>query len=521
MRVINSRNANGKVFVQDGRRTNGTESPSLERCSTPVAKAWNLAAANLTSTTLPASGSAPRVGVPQQTTETVPNISLTLANRYVDPETGAVFGMKRLPPSLGIDPGICGQGVLAPGLALVGVPSNINLADEVAAKNILSHAVKYLLANCSMRNPMPHMETRSWLLGNVHILLYQGTNAIGEENYNSAWVVRAQVLQPNQEMRDYQNKLANVARSQAQRTNTQSSLVPRDANGFYELNLSVGGVRLNQYWPIECNARSDGLRAQSPDDDQYISSGVGFAAAESQNDLHMLLDSRFVHDLLEHVKRESRAACEDDFQMGRSNGFTSIPNSYRVSMGECYNSNPNPWMCNLVATLHRGQQEWVVQNYYRDRVLQAQAIQRAAQNEQLRAAAEKQSRHDTFAKQYRVQSWVYSEDVIANPFQFQHNPIAIYGRFVQMLSATEALFDGTHVEFRAAPSAFGAVPLPSSRGGSYIVSGVRSEQFTGNEQVVLAVRVAGTKQTSSIGTTPDLRYLGAYVCRSNCFAEIW
>lgn len=60
---------------------------------------------------------------------TLPSLSFDVENIYTDAETGAVFGLRRQPPSLGLDPRLCGYGVVVPGLVIVRVPTNVRLAD--------------------------------------------------------------------------------------------------------------------------------------------------------------------------------------------------------------------------------------------------------------------------------------------------------------------------------------------------------------------------------------------------------
>lgn len=265
---------------------------------------------------------------------------------------------------------------------------------------------------------------------------------------------------------------------------------PADSNGyFYKSDPTVNGLRIFSRLSITCNVPGDGVMNGgffgeenfSPNDhfnDNQLSTIAGGQAK--------LLDDNFVRALLAHIVSEDRA-CALDPKKGNL-----APNNYRVFIDEGSNSVAS----SLVAVMFGDKGTWKIFNYYRDRVSKQQTVQLAAASNLRRLAALRVANVQSFVARFGIKSFEKSSAIIANPFLFKGTVVGIRGTFVRMLSENEALFSG------------------ECCGNNLIVSSVPATRFRGNEQVVLALKVRGTRVYEQT-TIPDVQYLGDHACTMN------
>jgi hypothetical protein len=138
----------------------------------------------------------------------------------------------------------------------------------------------------------------------------------------------------------------------------------------------------------------------------------------------------------------------------------------------------------------------------RDRAVQEEAERRRAEvttQEQNRIAmAERAKRiavQRAFASKFGVQKFSTLGQLIANPFLFRNQIVGVNLSFVRMISEDEALF-----------ASFGVNQI--------VVRNVPTTRFRGNESIVLAVRMIGTKRMGGGVTLPFGSYIGFYECKS-------
>ena len=134
-----------------------------------------------------------------------------------------------------------------------------------------------------------------------------------------------------------------------------------------------------------------------------------------------------------------------------------------------------------------------------------QQAQQQAQNEALRSAQNKQAIQTKVRLDLGYQSFVRSEDLVANPFVYKGTVVALQTVFVRMLSENEALF---------------SLMRNFLTRDEVVATAVPSTMFRGNEEMILGIRVLGTRTVKTPGgevTLPYGEYVGAYKCsQPNC-----
>jgi hypothetical protein len=125
---------------------------------------------------------------------------------------------------------------------------------------------------------------------------------------------------------------------------------------------------------------------------------------------------------------------------------------------------------------------------------------RQAAAEQQRLAQAKQAVRGKFTADFSVTEFVRNDIFASNPFIYKTKVVGISAQFVRMVAEDEAVFRS---------------------GDQYlIIDRVPATRFSGSPQVVLAIKGAGTKQTSALGaplTLPSGSFVGAFSCRmANC-----
>jgi hypothetical protein len=121
---------------------------------------------------------------------------------------------------------------------------------------------------------------------------------------------------------------------------------------------------------------------------------------------------------------------------------------------------------------------------------QLRAQQEAAEIEKNRVAQAKMAIRAPFISENKPDTWASDAEVTANPFLYKGKVVGIRSRFTRMVSETDAIFTFNNV---------------------IQITGVPSTRFRGSEDVVLAVKILGTKDTLPYG-----EYIGAYVCTQGC-----
>jgi hypothetical protein len=110
------------------------------------------------------------------------------------------------------------------------------------------------------------------------------------------------------------------------------------------------------------------------------------------------------------------------------------------------------------------------------------------------------------AADFGIQSWVSTDQLIANPFAYKNSVVAVMVQFDRMISESDALFVSPYVQH------------------VLHVSKVPSTMFRGSENVVLAGRVTGKRiLKNALGMEvdiPSLEYVGVYNCANNTCQEL-
>jgi hypothetical protein len=139
--------------------------------------------------------------------------------------------------------------------------------------------------------------------------------------------------------------------------------------------------------------------------------------------------------------------------------------------------------------------KWEGENRIGQKIRQRQLEQLA--REQTRQDAQGQVQKVTLRQklilQYGIDTWASRRELVANPFSFRGRIIGVSVSFGQMLSDKEAIF---------------------SSDGELVVTRVPSTMFRGNESVILAAKVVGTKSmrtaTGSEITVPYLEFVSTW-----------
>jgi uncharacterized protein len=146
---------------------------------------------------------------------------------------------------------------------------------------------------------------------------------------------------------------------------------------------------------------------------------------------------------------------------------------------------------------------------YRDRnnwVIEGNSYQ--AKQQAQRIAQAKENLRNGFIAKYGIQQWANRSNIAANPFVFKDKVVGIVAMFGRMISENEAVFGNIDCASGYAGYCGDAVTL----------SNVPPTAFTGKENLVIAIKVLGTRTISAPnGNTivPDLKYLGSFKCQFN------
>ena len=210
-------------------------------------------------------------------------------------------------------------------------------------------------------------------------------------------------------------------------------------------------------------------------------SGEAFIEVAIQlSDRRLFLDGNFVSVLVDELTNRARARCGvQDFRGDLQISVLGAPGAGNLSGGK-----------NL------GQPFRITSNSFPNR-LSADQQQQQAQMQAQQAAIARGNLRSSFTSQNRVQSWPTDATLVANPFAYKGQVVALPVDFERMMSENEAVFRG-HAN------------------GQLIVSNVPTTKFRGAESLILAVLDRGLRTirgaTGEI-SVPDLQYVGSYICR--------
>jgi hypothetical protein len=140
--------------------------------------------------------------------------------------------------------------------------------------------------------------------------------------------------------------------------------------------------------------------------------------------------------------------------------------------------------------------KWDGENRIGQRIVRQRQLEQFAQ-EQMRQEQQGQGQRvllrQKIISNYGIETWPNRRDLIANPFGFRGRIIGLSVSFVQMLSEKEAVFSG---------------------GGEFVVTRVPPTMFRGNESVILAAKVIGSKGMKTLTggeiAVPYLEFVGAW-----------
>ncbi len=142
-----------------------------------------------------------------------------------------------------------------------------------------------------------------------------------------------------------------------------------------------------------------------------------------------------------------------------------------------------------------------LRNYAAERHNAELRIQAAHQAAQARTAE-----HERFSKEFGVQQWVSRAELIANPFVFKDQVVAVRANFIKMTDANEALFGENTCADKLCGDTITLLKVPTTA-------------FKGNETLVLAIKANGTREIKG-STIPNLEYVGSYICKQNRCSDI-
>jgi TPR repeat protein len=132
-----------------------------------------------------------------------------------------------------------------------------------------------------------------------------------------------------------------------------------------------------------------------------------------------------------------------------------------------------------------------------------QEAQRKYALQQQIISQQKQAIREKFQSDFNVQQYPSMGDLASNPFRFKGSVVAVPTNFAKMMSEGDAIFsDNRRIEL--------------------FVSGVPSTLFRGGEEVVLALRVAGTtavKTPAGEVNLPSGEFVGVYKCLQDGCSE--
>ena len=285
-------------------------------------------------------------------------------------------------------------------------------------------------------------------------------------------------------------------------TNSATNGLPSaPTNGFPTINR----------WNLNCNewSETDG----SSDQQQFtlvppLSARPGGPLLDSfvyikPEDRVYFLDNRDVLRITSNLQNNIDSHCRSERQAGRAR-TSQARDAYKVTF---YYEDQRLGGAS-VATVVRGRSAstWVVLqndigNQFRREVAaqqQAQLRAQAEQEQRARLVAAKQNLRRKFVSENGVEEFINIQAIAANPFVVKGKITAVQVKFARMLSENEAIF---------------------SLGPELFVRGVPSTLFRGDELVVLAVRIQGTRALKVAGgevTLPYGDFIGAYKCLNGC-----
>jgi hypothetical protein len=200
----------------------------------------------------------------------------------------------------------------------------------------------------------------------------------------------------------------------------------------------------------------------------------------------VFLDNERLTPLLNYLWKMARVVCDEEVRL---QGVSPGPKlSTFISVRLQFN--------NEVAGFVSGDGvKWEGENRIGQKIRQRQLEQLA--REQTRQDAQGQVQKVTLRQklilQYGIDTWASRRELVANPFSFRGRIIGVSVSFGQMLSDKEAIF---------------------SSDGELVVTRVPSTMFRGNESVILAAKVVGTKSmrtaTGSEITVPYLEFVSTW-----------
>jgi uncharacterized protein len=266
-----------------------------------------------------------------------------------------------------------------------------------------------------------------------------------------------------------------------------------------------GGVPAKHLKGINFAVRASGLKgfisciALAPYDQGPRSIALQFL--EDENARRVMIDSSLLMATLNELKRSALRECQSALKEGLLvNVGTWRPETALGSFFQIASAN-------FQARTRDVASPWEIQrNGWADAVIaqrQAEIAARQAADERQRIANIRADNRSKIHQMLGVTGLTNYNDVNANPFVFKDKVVGLRGIFVRMLSENEAGFRS---------------------GGDYVVTGVPSTMFRGNEEVIIAVRIKGNKPVKGMSmmgpvevSVPYGEYVNVYKCGStNC-----
>jgi hypothetical protein len=210
----------------------------------------------------------------------------------------------------------------------------------------------------------------------------------------------------------------------------------------------------------------------------------------------VFLDPGQIFKMLEYVKAAAIQYC-------KQHGVTALPPIFTVQLAD----ELGPPYYVLIA-YKNGDEPWTIwKNEKTEKVKQQLAAENSRQNAELQYSLQQQQKQAVRAKiiaDLGAQQPVNTQELSANPFLYKGSVVAVPTTFMTMMSESDAMFrDNGNWEL--------------------FVSGVPTTLFRGGEQVILGVRVVGTKGAVTPGgqTLPSGEYVGVYKCLQYDCNDYW
>ncbi|MBN9089372.1 MAG: hypothetical protein J0J01_20885 [Reyranella sp.] len=272
---------------------------------------------------------------------------------------------------------------------------------------------------------------------------------------------------------------------------------PRNQDQLPEDESNFKGAKLWRHLQVGCGMPG-GVNVQVrwfgnlPFDYNFVVTGF-----DSPNDRNRLLDPNFVAELVDHIKGEARKRCEESVRRRQAQG---ISDNWLVAF-----RNNQGLFLEFEALFKASENHWTIHNDYRDGILAQQAAQQAAEARRAAAEAERARQENerrlarsNFIEKFHVEGTTDDTNLGANPFQYRNKIVGVQTKFVRMLSESEAVF---------------------KLNTELLVGNVPTTRFRGNELVVLAVKVLGTKAVKTPNgeiVLPYGEYVGDFPCSQDC-----